>query len=35
MKPGKENEKPLTNKTSMRIGCPTYAKVKEDKKRNI
>jgi len=35
LKPGQENEEPLTNKTSMRIGCPAYVKVKEDKKRNI
>jgi len=35
LKPGQENEEPMTNKTSMRIGCPAYVKVKEDKKRNI
>jgi hypothetical protein len=35
MKPGKENEEPQTDKRSMRIGCPTYAKVKEDKKHKI
>jgi hypothetical protein len=33
MKPGKENEEPQTDKRSMRIGCPAYATVKEDKKR--
>jgi hypothetical protein len=32
MKPGKENDEPQTDKRSMRIGCPAYAKVKEDKK---
>jgi hypothetical protein len=31
MKPGKENEEPLTDKRSKRICCPAYAKVKEDK----
>jgi hypothetical protein len=31
MKLGKENEEPQTDKRSMRIGCPAYAKVKEDK----
>jgi hypothetical protein len=35
VKPGKENEEPLTDKTSKRIGCPTYIKVKEDKKQKI
>jgi hypothetical protein len=35
MKPGKENEEPQIDKRSMRIGCPAYAKVKEDKKRKI
>jgi hypothetical protein len=35
MKPGKENEEPQTDKRSMRIGCPAYAKVKEDKKCKI
>jgi hypothetical protein len=35
MKPGEENEEPQIDKRSMRIGCPTYAKVKEDKKRKI
>jgi hypothetical protein len=33
MKPGKENDEPQNDKRSMRIGCPAYAKVKEDKKR--
>jgi hypothetical protein len=31
MKLGKENDEPQTDKRSMRIGCPAYAKVKEDK----
>jgi hypothetical protein len=35
VKPGQENEEPLTDKTSKRIGCPAYVKVKEDKKRKI
>jgi hypothetical protein len=32
VKPGKENEEPLTNKMSKRIRCPAHVKVKEDKK---
>jgi hypothetical protein len=35
VKPGQENEEPLTDKTSKRIGCPAYVKVKDDKKRKI
>jgi hypothetical protein len=35
MKPDKENEEPQSDKRSMRIVCPAYAKVKEDKKRKI
>jgi hypothetical protein len=35
VKPGKENEEPLTNKMSKRIRCPAHVKVKEDKKHKI
>ena len=34
LKTNKENNEPQIEKTSKRVGCPAYAKVKQDKKAN-
>ena len=34
LKTDKENNEPQIEKTSKRVGCPAYAKVKQDKKAN-